>query len=165
MASDFSEPNSTPSTKQSMIRYYNSRQSVGVWGALVAGLSIITGGASLAAHSFAVTSGLLVGAVAVWYVGYWFLSKSVYFASDSKAGFKDAFRAREVSFDEIESASKDVSRDSVTLTFVCKTRTVRMPIDTFDESWFSAVKAELQKRGIPFSVRAYGFAMKEKNPG
>jgi hypothetical protein len=151
----------TPSTQESTIRYYTNRGSVGAWGGLVAGLGIIVGGASLAAHSFATTSCLLLGTVVVWYLGYLPLSKTCYFISPTKAGFKDPFRAREVQFEEIRSVTKHTSRNSITLIFVCNTRTVAMPLDQFDETWFSDLKTELLKRGITVSTTAFGFTIQK----
>lgn len=106
------------------------------------------------------TSCLLLGTIVVGYLGYWALSKTCYFISADKAGFKDAFRAREVQFDEVQSVTKDTGRSSSTLTFVCSTGEVTMPLDPLDQGWFSAVKAELLKRGIPFSTTAFGFTQK-----
>jgi hypothetical protein len=150
----------TSSTQESPISYYSNRQSAAVWGALVACVGVIGGGSSLAAHSFAVTSCFLLGTVTVGYLGYWALSKSCYFISASKAGFKDAFRAQEVQFDQILSAATNVGRNSRTLTFVCTTRTVTMPLDPIDEAWFSAMKAELLKRSIPVSSSVFCITVK-----
>jgi hypothetical protein len=152
----------TSPAEESTIRYYNNRESAGFWGALVACFAVIIGGASLAAHSLVLTSVLLLGAVVVWYLGYWALSKSCYFISPTKAGFKDTFRAREVQFAEIRSVTKAAGSDYSTLIFVCNTRTVSMPLDPLDTAWFSAVEAELRKRGIPVSATAFGFPVKEE---
>lgn len=126
-------------------KYYNGSDGAGYWSALVAGFAIISGGASLAAHSIIVTAGLLLGAVIVWWPGYWLLSKSCYFISPASAGFKDAFRTREVQFDEIRSVTKSTRQYSSYLTFICNTQTVTMPLDPIDERWFSALKEELSK--------------------
>lgn len=152
----------TSSTQESTIRYYSNRESIGYWGAMVGGFGVIGGGASLAAHSFWLTSCLLLGAIAVWYLGYWLLSKSHYFISPTNAGFKDVFRDRKVQFEEIRSVTKSIGSDSQSLIFVCNTRTVTMPLDPIDETWFSAVKAELLKRGIPISSTAFGFPVREE---
>ena len=152
----------TSSVRESTIRQYSNRESEGVWGAVVACFWVISGGASLAAHSLALTSGLLLGTVAVWYLGYWALSKSCYFISPSVAGFKDAFRAREVRFEEIRSVTKATTRDSCRLVFQCNSRTVTMPLDPIDGAWFSAVKDELRRRGIPVSATAFGLPVKEE---
>jgi hypothetical protein len=37
-----------------------------------------------------------------------------------------------------------------------------MPLDPIDESWLSAVKTELLKRGVPISSTALGFSVKEE---
>ena len=152
----------TASTQEATTKYYGNRDSTTVWSAGVACIGLIGVGASLAEHSLKLTSCLLLGAVAVWYLGYWSLSKSCYFISPTKAGFKDAFRAREVQFEEIRSATKAAGSRSSSLIFVCNTRTVTMPLDPIDESWFSAVKTELLKRGIPVSSTALGFPVKEE---
>jgi hypothetical protein len=148
--------------QESAIKYYTNRESIGYWGAMVACGGVIGGGASLAAHSFMVTSTLLFGAVAVWYLGYWALSKSCYFISTTTAGFKDLFRAHEVQFEEVRSVTTSTGKYSRTVIFQCATRTVTMPLDPIDESWFSAVKAELLRRGIPVSSTAFGFPVKEE---
>ena len=152
----------TTSTQEATTKYYSSRDSTTVWNAGVACIGLIAVGASLAEHSFKLTSCLLLGAVVVWYLGYWALSKSCYFISLTKAGFKDAFRAREVQFEEIRSATEAVGSRSWRLIFVCNTRTVTMPLDPIDESWLSAVKTELLKRGITVSSTTLGFPVKEK---
>ena len=149
------------SAQESTIKYYTNRESIGYWGAMVACFGVISGGASLAAHSFMVTSCLLLGAVAVWYLGYWALSKSCYFISPTKAGFKDLFRAQEVQFEEVRSVTQSAGQYSNTLIFECATRTVSMPLDPIDETWFAAVKAELLRRGIAVSTTAFGFGLKE----
>jgi hypothetical protein len=142
-------------------RYYSNRESAGFFGAIVACFGFISAGASLAAHSLALTSCFVLGAVAVGCLGYWALSRSCYFISSTKAGFKDLFRAREVEFEEIRSFTKSVGRYSQTLVFACRTRTVAMPLDPIDEAWFSALKTELLRRGIPVSCEAFGFPVKE----
>ncbi len=152
----------TSSPEESTIRYYTNRQSAGVWGAVIACMGVISAGSSLAAHSFTLTSCLVLGAVVVGCLGYWALAKSCYFISASKAGFKDAFRAREVQFNEIRSVTRNTGRSSSTLTFVCNTQTVTMPVDPIDEAWFLALKTELLKRGIPVSFTAFGFPLKGK---
>ena len=144
------------------IRYYSSRESVAVWGAIVACIGVVGVGSSFAQHSLMLTSEILLGTVAVWYLGYWTLSKSHYFISPTAVGFKDAFRTRDVQFEEIRSVARHTTGKSSKLIFVCNTRTVTMPVDLFDETWFLAVKDELDKRGIPFSSTAYGFPMKEE---
>jgi hypothetical protein len=150
---------SAASTKESTTRYYSSRESSGYWTAFVVCVGFIGAGASLAEHSWKGTLSLVLGAVAVWALGYWALSKSRYFISPTKAGFKDAFRTREVEFEEIRSVTKNIG-NYTTLTFVCSTRTVTMPLDPIDETWFSDVKSELLKRGITVSFRALGFTQK-----
>ena len=152
----------TASAQEATTKYYSNRDSTAVWSAGVACIGLIATGASLAEHSLKLTSCLLLGAVAVWYLGYWALSKSCYFISPTKAGFRDAFRAREVQFEEIRSATKDAGGRSSRLIFVCNTRTVTMPLDPIDESWLSAVKIELLKRGIPVSSTVLGFPVKEE---
>ena len=149
-------------TQESTIKYYTNHESIGYWGAMVACGGVIGGGASLAAHSFTLTACLLLGAVAVWYLGHWALSKSCYFISPTKAGFKDLFRAHEVQFEEVRSVTKSIRKYSHTLIFQCATRTVTMPLDPIDETWFSAVLAELLRRGIPVSSSAFGFPVKEE---
>jgi len=148
-------PSQEPTTK-----YYGNRDSIGYWGAMVASFGIISVGASLAQRSLILTSGLLLGSVVVWWLGYWTLSKSCYFISPTKIGFKDIFRTRQVEFDEIRSVTHDAGRYSSRLIFVCDTRMVSMPFDPFDESWFTAVKNELEKRGITVLVAAFGFKVK-----
>jgi hypothetical protein len=150
---------SAASTKETT-RYYSSGESSGYWTAFVVCVGFIGAGASLAEHSWKVTLSLLLGAVAVWALGYWALSKSCYFISPVKAGFKDTFRTREVQFEEIRSVTKNTGRYSSTLTFVCNTRTVTMPLDPIDETWFSDVKSELLKRGITVSSKVLGFTQK-----
>jgi hypothetical protein len=150
----------TASKQESTIKYYANRESIGYWGAIVACFGLISAGASIAAHSLTLTSSLLLGSVAVWYLGYWALSKSCYFISPTRAGFKDLFRAQEVQFEEIRSVTQSTGRYSRTLIFECATRTVTMPLDPIDETWFSAVKAELLRRGIAISSRAFGFTLK-----
>lgn len=152
--------NATP-TEQASMRYYDNHEGVGVWGALFVGISVISVAASLAAHSWVVTFCVMLGEAAVWYLGYWTLSKSSYFISSTKAGFKDLFRAREVQFDEVQSVTRVIGHESRILIFACKTRTVSMPLDVLDERWFFAVKAELHKRGIPLSC-SVGFRLKQK---
>ena len=152
----------TVSMQEATIKYYTNRESIGYWGAMVACFGVIGGGASLAAHSFTLTSTLLLGAVAVWYLGYCALSRSCYFISSTRAGFKDLFRTQEVQFEEVRSATKSTGRYSSTLIFGCITRTVTMPLDPIDEAWFSAVKAELVRRGVPVASTAFGFAVKEE---
>jgi hypothetical protein len=102
----------------------------------------------------------LLGAAAVWYMGYWALSNSYYFISPTKVGFKDAFQAREVQFDELQTVTRDAGQNHNDLVFVCHTRTVRMPLDPIDESWFSALKTELQKRGMTVSSSVFGLRLK-----
>ncbi len=138
-------------------KYYRSRQSAGVWTAGAVLVGVISVGPSFGLHSVLFTSSLLLGIIVVWYVGYWLLSKNLYFVSSTKAGFKDAFRMREVQFDDVRSATIRVGRDSRDLIFECDGETVRMPLDPMDESWLSAVKAELSKRGISVSTTAFGF--------
>lgn len=150
---------SAASTKESTTRYYSSRESSGYWTAFVVCVGFIGAGASLAGHSWKVTLSPVLGAVAVWALGYWALSKSCYFISPTKAGFKDTFRTREVQFEEIRSVTKYIGSYS-TLTFVCNTRTVTMPLDPIDETWFSDVKSELLKRGITVSSNVLGFTQK-----
>lgn len=152
----------TSSTQESATKYYNAGRGIGIWGAVVACFAVIVGVASIAAHSLALTSGLLLGTVAVWCLGYWALSKSCYYISETKAGFKDRFRTREVQFDEIQSVTRDISKYSTTLTFVCNTRKVTMPMDIFDNAWFSALKPELFRRGIPLLTTAFGIPVKGK---
>jgi len=147
------------SNEESKIKYYSGREGAGVWGALVALFGVICVGSSVAAHSFRLTCCFLLVTVAVGYLGYWVLSKSCYFISSSKAGFKDALRAREVQFDEIRSVTRIIGSDSSMLRFECNTRTVMMPLDILDEAWFTDLKAELLKRGIPVSSRAFGFTL------
>jgi hypothetical protein len=108
------------------------------------------------------TSCFLLGTIVVGYVGYWALSKSCYFISATKAGFKDLLRGREVQFEEVRSVSCNVGRYSRRLVFMCGARTVTMPLDPIDEAWFSALKAELLRRGIPVSSTAFGFPVKEE---
>ena len=146
----------TPPAQEPSIRYYG-RESTVVWIALVFCFAVIIGGASIAAKSWQLTSTLLFGTAIVWYLGYWALSKSRYFISPTAAGFRDAFRAQEVNFDEVRSASRVIRNSSCTLIFKCDTRTVEMPVDLFDEDWFLTVKAELLKRGITVSTSGYGF--------
>src|SRR5262245_58972309 len=105
---------------------------MGYWGAMVACFGVISGGASLAAHSFTLTACLLLGAFAVWYLGYWGLSRNCYFISSTKAGFKDLFRTREVQFEDVRSVTKSTGRYHCDLIFECATRTVRMPLDPMD---------------------------------
>ena len=124
---------------------------------MVVMVGVISVGSSFAQHSPRLTFSLLLGAIVVWYVGYWLLSKNLYFVSSTKAGFKDTFRMREVQFDEVRSATIKVGRDSRNLIFECDGKTVRIPLDPLDETWLSAVKAELSKRGIPVSTTAYSF--------
>jgi|ERR1051326_3759548 hypothetical protein len=150
------------STQEAKTKYYSNRDSTIVWNAGVACIGLIGVGASVTEHSLKLTSCLLLGAIAVWYLGYWALSKSCYFISPTKAGFKDAFRAREVQFEEIRSATKAAGSRSSRIIFVCDTRTVTMPLDPIDESWLSAVKTELLKRGVPISSTALGFSVKEE---
>ena len=150
----------TASTEEAKTRYYSNRETLGVWSAIVACVGVIGGGSSIAAHSVAVTSSLLFGTLVVWFLGYWALSKSCYFISPAKVGFKDAFRSREVLFEEIESVTRNTTSESMTLTFECKTRTVTMPLDPIDETWFSDLKTELLDRGIKISNRALGFKVK-----
>jgi hypothetical protein len=150
---------SATSTKESTTRYYSSGESSGYWTAFVVCVGFIGAGASLAEHSWKVTLSLLLGAIAVWALGYWALSKSCYFISPTKAGFKDAFRTREVQFDEVRSVVKNIG-NYTTLTFVCNTRMVTMPLDPIDETWFSDVKSELLKRGITVSSKVLGFTKK-----
>jgi hypothetical protein len=148
--------------KESAVRYFSSRQSAAVWSAMVVCGGVISIGSSLAAHSWAVTSGLLIGAIVVWWLGYWVLSKNCYYISPAKVGFKDVFRAAEVQFDEVRSVTKNTNRDSITLTFVCDKRTVMMPVDPMDQSWLNAVKTELAKRGIPFSPTMFGLPVTQE---
>jgi hypothetical protein len=149
-------------TQESPTRYFSNRETLGVWGAVVACFGVISVGASLAVHSFPVTASLLLGMVAVSGLGYWVLSKNCYFISPTKAGFKDAFRAREVQFEEIQSVTKKAGPRSSRLVFVCRHRTVTMPADPINEAWLSAVKAEVLKRGIPFSSTELGFTVKSE---
>ena len=147
----------TASAQSTPIRYYSSRDSLGVWSAVVAMFAVIGAGSSLAEHSFSLTSGLLLGTVAVWWLGYVVLSKNCYFISQTSVGYKDFFRAREVQFDEIRSVTKTIRRRSANLIFVCERTSVRMPFDPFDEEWLSAVESELLNRGIKVSSAAFGF--------
>jgi len=151
------------SIQESTVKYYNSGESVAVWGALVACFGVIIGAGSFAARSLLVTSCLLLGTVGVWCLGYWALSKSCYFISPTALGFKDAFRGREVQFEEIRSVTKAATEDSCTLIFACRTRTVTMPVDPIDSAWLSAVKIELARRGIPISATMFGVAVKEES--
>lgn len=142
---------------ETTIQYYRHQESVGVWSALAAFVAVIGGGSSLSAKSFALTFCFLLGVVAVWWLGYWALSKSCYFISTTGAGFRDLFRAREVRFDEVRSVTRRTRKHSSTLIFQCVTRTVEMPWDPFDETWFLALEAELARRGIPVLFEAFGF--------
>lgn len=147
----------TPLAQEPTVRRYSGRESAVVWTAFVTCFALFGGGASIAARSWKLTFGLLFGTTVVWYLGYWALSQSCYFISATTAGFKDAFRAQEVNFDEVRSATRVIRKSSCTLIFKCDTRTVEMPVDLFDEDWFLAVKAELLKRGITVSTSGYGF--------
>lgn len=150
------------SPEESTIRYYRHRGSVGVWGAFAAFVAVIGGGSSLSAKSFALTFGFLLGVIAVWWLGYRALSQSCYFISATGAGFRDFFRAREIQFDEVRSVTRRTRKHSITLIFQCVTRTVEMPWDPIDETWFSAVEAELARRGIPVLFEAFGFPVKRE---
>jgi hypothetical protein len=150
-------PKPTSALEDPTLKTFRTRQSAGVWTAMAAFVAVIGGGSSLAAHSLGLTSTLLSGIIVVWYAGYWLLSKNLYYVSSTKAGYKDVFRSREVQFDEVRSATISVGRDSRNLIFECDGDTVSMPLDPMDESWLSAVKTELSKRGITVSTRAYGF--------
>ena len=152
----------TSTPEETKITYYNSRESVGVWNALIVCFALIIGGASMAARSFTLTFCLLFGTGAVWYVGYWLLSRSCYFISSTAAGFKDIFVTREVRFDEVKSATKSAGRYSSNLIFMCNTKTVAMPLDPIDETWFTAVRTELLKRGITVSSTVFGIVVKDK---
>jgi hypothetical protein len=150
-------PKRTATPEDPTLKSFRSRQSAGVWTAGAVLIGVISVGSSFAQHSLPLTLSLLFGVIAVWYVGYWILSKNLYYVSSTKAGFKDLFRSREVQFDEVRSATISVGRDSRDLIFECDGDTVRMPLDPMDESWLSAVKTELSKHGISVSTRAYGF--------
>ena len=139
------------------VKYYRSRQSAGVWTALVVTLSVITVGSSLAQHSFVLTSSLLAGAIVIWFVGYCILSRNLYFISSSKAGYRDAFCTRQVQFDDVRSAHISVGEYHRSLIFVCDEEKIRVPLDPMDESWLSDVKAELLKRGVTVTTTAFGF--------
>lgn len=142
---------SDPSTK-----YYRTRQSAGVWSAMVVTFSVITIGSSLAQHSFVLTSSLLAGAAVVWFVGYWILSRNLYFVSSTKAGYRDVFCTREVLFDDVRAARVSIGESHRDLIFVRDTKNVIMPLDPMDESWLSDVKAELLKKGITVTTTAFG---------
>lgn len=149
-------------SRETTIQYFRHHESVGVWSALVAFVAVIGGGSSLSAKSSALTFCFLLGVAAVWWLGYWALSKSCYFISTTGAGFRDLFRAREVRFDEVRSVTRRTRRYSSTLIFQCATRTVEVPWDPLDETWFSAVEAELTRRGIPVLFEAFGFPVKRE---
>jgi hypothetical protein len=148
--------------QESEIRYYGNGDSAGIWTAMMIGGVVMVGGASMAVHSWILTGTLVLGAGVLWWAGYWTLSKSTYFISPAKAGFKDVFRTREVRFDDVRSVTKNVGRYSSTLIFVCDSGEVAMPFDPIDEAWFFAVKAELGKRGIKLSTAAFGVVLKEE---
>jgi hypothetical protein len=140
------------------LKFYPSSQSAAVWTAMAVFMGVLTGGSSLTQDSLALTSTLLLGIIVVWYAGYWVLSKSVYYVSSSKAGFKDFIRRREVDFSDVRSATLRIGKSRY-LDFQCDDATiVRMPIDTMNDSWLSAVKAELSKRGVTVSTAAFGFS-------
>lgn len=153
--------NLTKSAQEPTTKYFSGSDAAGYWSALVAGIAVISGGASLAAHSFILTSGLLLGAIIVWWPGHWLLSKSCYFISATSAGFKDAFRTREVRFDEIRSVTRSTG-DSPYLIFTCDSRSVSMPLDPIDEGWFSTLKENLLKRNITVSSIVFGIPYKEE---
>lgn len=68
------------------VKYYRSRQSAGVWTAGAVLVGVISVGPSFGLHSVLFTSSLLLGIIVVWYVGYWLLSKNLYFVSSTKPG-------------------------------------------------------------------------------
>jgi hypothetical protein len=142
------------------VTYYGNRESLGVWGALVACFGVIAVGASIASHSLAVTSGLVIGTLLIWYLGYWALAGSRYFISSTAVGFKDRFRSQEVRFEEIRAVSRHARSKSSDLVFTCDTRTVNIPLDPIDDTWFFAVQAELAKRDIMVSGFAFGIKLK-----
>jgi hypothetical protein len=127
------------------------------WSAGIVCIGLIAAGASLAEHSLLVTAGVLLGAAAVWFPGYWLLSRSCYYLSPTKAGFRDAFQTREVRFDEVQSVTISAGRFSNNLIFTCLGETVFIAVDPVDETWFTAVKAELQRRRIPIITTVAGF--------
>ena len=141
-------------------KYYVNGQNAVFWNALVICFGIISAGASISVHSFALTGGLILGAAAVWYLGYWMLSNSRYFISPTTVGFSDRFRSREVQFDEIQSVMKETGKTSSNLIFTCKTRAVTIPFDPMDQSWFADVKSELARRQIPLTSSVWGIPRK-----
>src|SRR5215831_3415930 len=98
----------TVPTRDSTIRYYDNRKSADLWKWNAIGflLVVFIGGASLLVRSLALMSCILLGAVVFWYLGYWLSSKTCYFISSTKVGFKDFFGMHEVRFDEIRSVSE-----------------------------------------------------------
>jgi len=146
---------------EASIKHYRNRESLGLWGGLVGGFGTFIVLLSTAGRSLILTFGFVVGTALVWYLGHLALSKSYYFISPTSAGFKDLFRTREVQFSEIRSVTKSTWKNSSTVIFVCEKRTVTMPFDPIDKTWFSTVRAELDKRGIPVSSIAFGFLVKE----
>jgi hypothetical protein len=154
-------PSTTPApAPDPTVKSYYTRQSAGVWTAGAVFIAVITVGPSLGFHSVLLTSGILLVIILGWFVGYWLLSKNLYFVSPTKAGFKDLFRNREVEFTDVRSAyiRRDVNGDgmtSVDLIFQCVGNTsVSMPLDPMDQSWLNDVKAELAKRGITMTTKA-----------
>jgi len=143
------------------MKYYGSRQSTGVWTAGAVFIAVISVGPSLGWHSLLLTGSILAAEIAVWYVGYWLLSKNLYFVSATKAGFKDLFRNREIQFAEVRSATihTDTGPEATSknLIFQCAGEfgqlEVSMPLDPIDDSWLNDVKAELAKRGITIATK------------
>jgi hypothetical protein len=146
----------SPGASDPTTKYYRSRQSAGVWIAMVITFAVIAGGSSLAAHSFWLTFSLLMGAIVVGYAGYWILSRNLYFVSSTKAGYRDVFCTCEVLFDDVRSAHVSVGESHRDLVFVRDRKNVSVPLDPMDESWLSDVKAELLKRGITVTTTAFG---------
>jgi hypothetical protein len=147
----------TPEASNPSVKYYRTRQSAGVWTAMAVFVAVISGGSSLAGHDLRLTFSLLAGVLGVWFVGYWILSKNVYFVSSTKAGYRDVFRSREIQFDEVRSANVAIGRSHKSLNFVCDARNVSISLDPMDDSWLSDVKAELLKRKISLTTTACGF--------
>ena len=143
------------------VKYYRSRQSAGVWTAGAVFIAVISVGPSLGLHSALLTGTLLFGIIIVWLLGYWTLSKNLYFVSSTKAGFKDLFRNREVQFAEVRSATIVTNSygqtTSMNLIFQCAGEfgplDVSMPLDPLNEPWLSDVKTELAKRGITVTTK------------
>ena len=139
---------SSDPTPLSGTKIYGTKQASAVWICLVAVFGIFILSASISQHSLLLTISLLLGTVVLGYIGYWALSNNYYFISETSVGFKDIFRSREVLFDEIQSVSKSSGRSSYDLVFICKKRTVRMPLDPLNNDWYFAVVKELSKRGV-----------------